>query len=138
MIETPAEILSHYASKEASDSFVAWRKRTKKPLSEAAALRIAKTLAAINAAGGDASDALGMVEEHGWQTIKPEWYFKQVKAESVALPQKGVTDRLAVWADAIRSGKDFLCRNIPSTAARELVQSGAVTPEQCKRVSVPL
>ena len=58
MIETPAEILSHHATKEAADSFVAWRKRTKKPLTETAALRIAKTLAAINAAGGDARDCL--------------------------------------------------------------------------------
>lgn len=137
MIETPAEILSHHASKEASDSFVAWRKRTKKPLSETAALRIAKTLAAIVAAGGDASDALGLIEERGWTSITPEWYFKAVKQENVPTPApKG--DRLAVWADAIRSGKDWLCRNIPSTAARELVQSGAVTPEQCKRVSVTL
>lgn len=138
MIETPAEILSHHASKEAADSFCAWRKRTKKPLSEAAALRIAKTLAAINAAGGDASDALGMIEEHGWQTIKADWYFKQVKAESVTPSQKGVTDRLQTWAEAIRSGKDYLCRNIPSTAARELVQSGVVTKDQCRRVSVTL
>lgn len=140
MIETPSEILSHHATKEAADSFVAWRKRTRKPLTEAAALRIAKTLAAINAAGGDASDALGMIEEHGWQTIKAEWYFKQVKAESVTPSQKSVTlgDRMMLWAEAIRSGKDFLCRNIPSTAARELVQAGAVTPEQCKRVSITL
>ncbi len=137
MIETPAEILTHHASREASDSFVAWRKRTKKPLTEAAALRIAKTLAAINAAGGDASDALGMIEEHGWQTIKPDWYFKQVKAETVTQP-KPQTDRLAIWADSIRTGKDFLCRNIPSTAAREMVQRGLVTQDQCKRVGVPL
>ncbi len=138
MIETPSEILAHHASKEASDSFVAWRKRTRKPLTEAAALRIAKTLAAINAQGGDASDALGMIEEHGRQTIKADWYFKPVKAESVAMKPSPATDRLATWAEAIRSGKDFLCRNIPSTAARELVQMGAVTQEQCKRVSVTL
>lgn len=75
MIETPADILAHYASTEAVTSFCAWRKRIRKPLTETAALRLAKTLAAINAAGGDADDALGMAEEHGWQTIKPEWYF---------------------------------------------------------------
>lgn len=138
MIETPAEILTHYASKEASESFVRWRKVTKRPLTEAAALRIARTLATITAQGGDASDALGMIEEHGWQTIKAEWYFKQVKAESVTLPQKGVTDRLATWADAIRSGRDYLCRNIPSSAAREMVQRGMVTPDQCRKASVQL
>lgn len=137
MIETPSEILSHHATKEASDSFIAWRKRTKKPLTETAALRIAKTLAAINAAGGDASDALGVAEERGWQTIKADWYFKQVKVET-ATPVAPKADRLTVWADAIRSGKDFLCRNIPSTAARELVQSGAVTPAQCKQAGVTL
>lgn len=138
MIETPAEILSHHASKEASESFCAWRKKTKKPLTEAAALRIAKTLATINAQGGDASDALGMIEEHGWQTIKADWYFKQVKSESVTLPQKGVTDRLATWAETIRSGRDFLCRNIPSTAAREMVARGMVTQDQCRRAGVNL
>ncbi len=137
MIETPAEILAHHASMDAAASFCAWRKRTKKPLTEAAALRIAKTLAAINAAGGDASDALGMIEEHGWQTIKAEWYFKQVKAETITKPAPA-SDRLTTWAEYIRTGKDFLCRNIPSTAAREMVQRGLVTQDQCKRVGVPL
>lgn len=136
MIETPAEILAHHASKEAADSFVAWRKRVKKPLTETAALRISKTLAAIRAAGGDPSDALAMAEEHGWQTIKAEWYFKQVKAEGGTLPQKVVPDRLSLWADAIRSGRDYMCRSIPATAAWELVQRGVVTQEQCKRVGV--
>ena len=75
MIETPAEIIAHHATREATDSFCAWRKRIRKPLTETAALRLAKTLAAINAAGGDASDALGMAEERGWITVKPEWYF---------------------------------------------------------------
>lgn len=139
MIETPAEILSHHATKEAADSFVAWRKRTKKPLSETAALRIAKTLAAINAAGGDASDALGMAEERGWQTIRPDWYFKAVKEETAAMPKPSpATDRLATWADSIRTGKDYLCRSIPSTAARELVQRGLVSKEQCRAVGVAL
>jgi len=76
MIETPAEILAHHATRQAADSFIAFRKRLRKPLTETGAIRLAKTLAAINAAGGDASDALGMAEEHGWQTIKPEWYQK--------------------------------------------------------------
>jgi hypothetical protein len=140
MMETPAQILGYNASKEAAESFVAWRKRTKKPLTETAALRISNSLAAINAAGGDASDALGMAEERGWQTIRPDWYFKAVKDEIVTAPMKSVTsgDRLTTWAEAIRSGKDFLCRSIPSTAARELVQRGVVTAEQCKRVSLTL
>jgi hypothetical protein len=136
MIETPAEILEHHVSQSAASSFIAWRKRVKKPLSETGALRIAKTLAAIRAAGGDPSDALAMAEEHGWQTIKAEWYFKTVKAETQAAPAQG--DRLTTWADAIRSGRDFLCRNIPSTAARELVHRGLVTPDQCRKAGVPL
>lgn len=82
MIETPAEILAHHASPEAAASFVKWRQRIRRPLTEAAALRIAKTLAAINAAGGDASDALGMVEERGWVSIKKEWYFEQTAREN--------------------------------------------------------
>ncbi len=139
MIETPAEILSHHATEEAAKSFVAWRKKAKRPLTETAALRIAKTLAAINAAGGDASDALGMAEERGWQTIRPDWYFKAVKEETAAMPKPSpATDRLATWAEAIRSGKDFLCRGIPSTGARELVARGAVTREQCRSVGVVL
>ena len=139
MIETPAEILAHHCTKEAAESFCAWRKKTKRPLTEAAALRIAKTLAAINAAGGDASDALGMAEEHGWQTIKAEWYFKMIKQEASAMPKPAPqVDRLAIWADSIRSGRDFLCRSIPSTAAREMVQRGLVTAEQCKRAGVAL
>lgn len=77
MIETPTQILSHHADPEACDSFIAWRKRTRKPLTERAALMIAKTLAAINAAGGDAAEALDLAQEHGWQTIKPEWYWRQ-------------------------------------------------------------
>lgn len=77
MIETPAQILSHHADAEACDSFAAWRKRIRKPLTDRAAVMIAKTLAAINAAGGDATEALDMAQEHGWQTVKPDWYWRQ-------------------------------------------------------------
>lgn len=75
MIETPAEILSHAASPDAASSFVAWRKKLRKPLTERAALSLAKTLAAINAAGGDATEALDLAQEFGWRSIKPEWYW---------------------------------------------------------------
>jgi hypothetical protein len=139
MMETPAEILSHHCTQNAAHSFVAWRKRTKKPLTETAALRIAKTLAAITAAGGDASDALGMAEERGWQTIRPDWYFQAVAKETAAMPKPSpMIDKAATWAEAIRSGKDYLCRSIPSTAARELVQRGMVTPDQCRQAGVAL
>ncbi len=139
MIETPAEILAHHCTTEAAASFITWRKKAKRPLTETAALRIAKTLAAINAAGGDASDALGMAEERGWQTIRPDWYFKAVREEAAALPKPApATDRLSAWADSIRTGKEYLCRSIPATAARELVQRGIVTQDQCRRAGVAL
>ena len=93
-IETPSEIIARYATVAAAISFVAWRKKIKKPLTETAALRIAKTLAAIKAAGGDASDALGMAEERGWQSIKEEWYFGQrnSNAGSVSAPHAGTVE----------------------------------------------
>lgn len=139
MIETPSEILAHITSREAASSFVAWRKRVRKPLTEAAALRILKTLAAIQAAGGDPDDALAMAEEHGWQTIKAEWYFKMLKQELTQVsPQPKKDDRLTIWAEAIRTGKDYLCRSIPATGARELVQQGIVTHDQCRRAGVAL
>jgi len=138
MIETPAEILAHFTTKESAESFCAWRKKKKAPLTETAALRISKTLAAIKAAGGDPSDALGMAEERGWASITPEWYFKAVKAEAPMKAQTPIGDKLGLWAEAILSGKDYLCRNIPSTAARELVQRGLVTQDQCKRAGVPI
>lgn len=73
-IETPAEILAHHAGIDAADGFVAYRKKMKKPLTERAALLIAKTLAHINATGGDAALALDLAQEHGWLTIKLDWY----------------------------------------------------------------
>ena len=74
--ETPATILSHHADADAVDSFLAWRKATKKPLTARAARLIAKTLMAINANGGDADEALDLAQEHGWQTIKCDWYWR--------------------------------------------------------------
>ena len=75
MIETPAQILEHDASADAVRSFIAWRKATKKPLTERAAALIAKSLREITADGGDADEALDLTQEHGWQTMKPEWYW---------------------------------------------------------------
>jgi hypothetical protein len=139
VIETPAEILAHHATTEAAASFVAWRKKAKRPLTETAALRIAKTLAAIVAAGGDASDALGMAEERGWQTIRPDWYFKAMKEEAAAMPKPSPpSDKLTTWADNIRTGREYMCRSIPATAARELVHRGMVTLDQCKRAGVSI
>ncbi len=71
----PAEALSHHADADAVDSVIAWRKARKKPLTDRAAKMVAKTLADINAAGGDATEALDMVQERGWLTVKSEWYW---------------------------------------------------------------
>jgi len=76
MLETPAEILCHAASADAVHSFIAWRKATKKPLTERAAMMIAKTLREITGAQGDADEALDLAQEHGWQTIKTDWYWR--------------------------------------------------------------
>ena len=76
MIETPAQILEHDASADAVRSFIAWRKATKKPLTERAALLIAKSLREITGAGGDADEALDLTQEHGWVSIKPDWYWR--------------------------------------------------------------
>ena len=74
--ETPAQILEHEASQDAVRSFIAWRKATKAPLTERAAARIAKSLREIAGGGGDADEALDLTQEHGWRTIKPDWYWK--------------------------------------------------------------
>lgn len=47
-------------------------------------------------------------------------------------------DKMAAWEAAIKSGKDYLCRNIPGSAARALVDAGRVTAEQCKAAGVAL
>ena len=103
MIETPAEIIAHHCDRSAADSFTAWRKKIKKPLTETAAIRIAKTLAAINAAGGDASDALGMAEERGWMSIKFEWYFQ---LKSRGNPLSSDLRQIQFASEAIRTIRD--------------------------------
>lgn len=72
--------LCEVASPAAVTSFIAYRRKTKaKALTVTAAQRLASSLRAIMDAGGDPDDALGMAEERGWQTIKPDWYFKEVQ-----------------------------------------------------------
>ncbi len=73
---TPTAILTAYASADAVAGFLAWRKATKKPLTERAAKMVAKTLAEIKAAGGCPDDALDTAMERGWQTIKADWYWR--------------------------------------------------------------
>lgn len=77
MLETPKEILCSEASTDAVVSFLAWRKMLKKPLTDRAAVMIAKSLREITADSGDADRALDLIQEHGWLTIKPDWYWRQ-------------------------------------------------------------
>jgi hypothetical protein len=65
----------HGVTDEAAKIFIRHRKILRKPLSPIAADRLAKTLWEIVHSDGDASDALGMAEEKGWQSIQPNWYF---------------------------------------------------------------
>lgn len=76
---TPADILAEVASTKASRSFITYRAQMKKPLTATGARRLASSLNRISAKGGDPDDALGMVEERGWQSIEPHWYFKEQK-----------------------------------------------------------
>lgn len=73
---TPTAILTAYASADAVKGFLAWRKATKKPLTERAAKMVAKTLAEIKAAGGCPDEALDTAVERGWTTIKSEWFWR--------------------------------------------------------------
>ena len=79
-VEKPADILGQVASPEAARSFIAFRSKIKKPLTDTAARRVAATLTIIANQGGDADDALGLAEERGWQSIKPDWYFKETRS----------------------------------------------------------
>ena len=69
--------LDALASAKAAHSFRAYRQRRQKPLTPVAEERLAAHLRAIVERGGDADDALGLAEERGWLTIKPEWYWNE-------------------------------------------------------------
>jgi len=89
MIETPADMLAHHASAEAVASFIDYRKKHKRAaLSERGAMMLAKTLRDINASGGDASEALDIAQERGWQTIKLEWYWHDKNGNRGAQPSR--------------------------------------------------
>ena len=76
--ENPAvAALAAWASPAAVASFIAYRRKAKGGFTLTAAKRLAENLKAIFNGGGDPDDALGMAEERGWQTIKPEWYFRE-------------------------------------------------------------
>ena len=76
---SPVGILSTVVSPRMARSFVALRSKMKKPVNDIAAERLAKSLQKIADQGGDPEDALGLCQEKGWQSIKPEWYFKDIR-----------------------------------------------------------
>lgn len=109
--ETPADILSHHADADAVDSFIAYRKKHKRAaLTDRGARMLAKSLAEINADGGDATEALDLAQEHGWQTVKSEWYWRHKSGgTSYRNPSADASARrISIAARANRaSGKDL-------------------------------
>jgi DNA-binding transcriptional ArsR family regulator len=92
-------ILCEVASPAAVTSFMAYRNRHKGgALTDTAASRLAASLRAIFDAGGDPDDALGMAEERGWQTVKPDWYFKE-RTDKNGNRRTGITERHAHRTD---------------------------------------
>lgn len=81
----PASILCDVASPRAVKSFLGYRRKIRKPVSEIAAERLAKILNQIASQGGSPDDALGLAEEKGWQSIKAEWYFKEICNEQSSI-----------------------------------------------------
>lgn len=109
-----AAVLEAWAPPKAVASFMAYRKKTKaKALTMTGAERLAKGLAEIFAAGFDPGDALGLAEERGWVTVKPDWYFRERGGENGAhnSPQRpngpgprGAAGIVAGFAAAARQG----------------------------------
>lgn len=84
------DTLLRWAGTEAVDSFIAYRRKQKgKALSLTAAKRLAASLKIIFDSGGDTDDALGLAEERGWQTVKPDWYFKEARNNGNANGSQG-------------------------------------------------
>lgn len=99
-----SETLCAWASPDAVASFIAYRKRTKgKALTLTAAKRLASNLQEIFNAGGDTDDALGLAEERGWQSVKPEWYFNDKQRADRGANRQGSGMAAAFAAVAARS-----------------------------------
>lgn len=99
-----SETLCAWASSEAVASFIAYRKRSKaKALTLTAAKRLAESLKEIFNAGGNTDDALGLAEERGWQSIKPEWYFNDRQRNERGSGRSGSGMAAAFAAVAARS-----------------------------------
>lgn len=99
----PVEILETVVSGPMARSFIDLRAKMKKPVNELAARRIVASLQSIAAQGGDPEDALGLCQEKGWQSIKPEWYFKD-KANECRTPR---SSRSTAQSDTLREQLAF-------------------------------
>lgn len=53
-----------------------------------------------------------------------------------AVPSVSDADLRAKRVEFIKSGKDYLTRSITATQARELIEAGLVTPEECRKAGV--
>jgi hypothetical protein len=99
-----SETLCAWASPDAVASFISYRKRRKgMALTLTAATRLASNLKEIFNAGGDTDDALGLAEERGWQSIKPEWYFNDKHRSNRGSNRPGSGMAAAFAAVAARS-----------------------------------
>jgi len=98
-IKNPDLVLDHLLSvsgvtREAAESFISYRKRSKaKALTDTAAKRLAVGLWEIFDKGGDPSDALGLAEERGWVSVKPDWYFRDKEKPQANGARNGTSSR---------------------------------------------
>lgn len=101
-----SQALLAWASPQSVESFIAYRKRHKaKALTPTGAKRLAGHLQEIFNAGGDCNDALAMIEEKGWASIEPDWYFRAKGTANNGRPAKPSVDRtLLQIADGLTSG----------------------------------
>ena len=98
------KILIEWASEDAVSSFMAYRRKTKgKALTVTAAKRLATNLKEIFNAGGNTDDALGLAEERGWQSVKPEWYFNSQQRDRGG-KRSGTVDAFAALSQRLSAG----------------------------------
>lgn len=95
----PFDVLTEVASEKAAKSFIKYRIGIRKALTITAAVRIRNSLQLIRDQGGAPDDALGLAEERGWQSINPDWYFKDKsngqRNQAVNEPTRGDVYRFA-------------------------------------------
>lgn len=83
-ISDPARVkLIQFASEDAVDGYLAFRKTTKaKGTTARAATLIANQLSAIIDQGGNPDEALDMAQLQGWQGLHADWYFNKKRQDN--------------------------------------------------------